>query len=304
MQVVLDKILMMFLILAVGLLCFRTRIFDETTLKRLSTFLLQVVNPAVIFVSYQMSYTRELLVSLGYAFVLSVAAFLIQIVVAYAVVRKKGVNSAVERLSIIYSNCGYFGIPLASGLFGKEGVFYLTSYLTVFSLFFWTQGVVLMIGKTNLKETIRNLVTPAIIGVILGMLCFVLQIRLPSVFLQTLDSLGSMNTPLAMLIAGASLGRASLRSCFLQRRVYLIALYRLILVPFAVIFAFSFTTLDAVMVLTIILAAASPVAVGSTMFALRYEKDSLYASQLFITTTLLAIFSIPLVVWFARVMGI
>ena len=303
-NIVLEKIGIMFLILALGVICFKKGLFDEALTKRLSTFLLQVVNPAVIFVSYQISYTNELLVSLGYSFALSVLAFLIQIAVTYLVVGKHSVNSAVERLSVIYSNCGFFGIPLANSLFGREGVFFLTGYLTVFYLFFWTHGVILMIGKSGVKETVRNLLSPAIVGVVLGLVCFVGRIKLPSVLVDAFDSVGSMNTPLAMLVAGATLAQSNLVSSFTNLRIYLISAFKLLLVPMAVALVFSFLALDPVMLLVIIIAVACPVAASCTMFALRYGKDSIYASQLFIVTTLLSIVTIPLVVFLSNLLGI
>lgn len=303
-NIVLEKIGIMFLILALGVICFKKGLFDEALTKRLSTFLLQVVNPAVIFVSYQISYTNELLVSLGYSFALSVLAFLIQIAVTYLVVGKHSVNSAVERLSVIYSNCGFFGIPLANSLFGREGVFFLTGYLTVFYLFFWTHGVILMIGKSGVKETVRNLLSPAIVGVVLGLVCFVGRIKLPSVLVDAFDSVGSMNTPLAMLVAGATLAQSNLVSSFTNLRIYLISAFKLLLVPMAVALVFSFLLLDPVMLLVIIIAVACPVAASCTMFALRYGKDSIYASQLFIVTTLLSIVTIPLVVFLSNLLGI
>lgn len=303
-SIVLEKIGIMFLILALGVICLKKGIFDEELTKHLTTFLLQVISPAVIFVSYQITYSHELLVNLGYSFVLSFAAFLIQILVALLVVRKKTFNGAIEKLSIIYSNCGFFGIPLADGIFGREGVFYLTGYLTVFYLFFWTHGVILMIGRGGVKETAKNLFSPAIVGMILGFLSFILKIPVPNVIIQTLDSVGSMNTPLAMLIAGATLAQSNLFSCFSSPRIYLISVYKLFLVPVVVALAFYLLPLNPVMLLTIIIASACPVGASCTMFALRYGKDSIYASQLFIVSTLLAIISIPLVVTFSNLIGI
>jgi len=303
-SIVLEKIGIMFFLLGLGVICLKGGILNEETTKRLTTFLLQIVSPAVIFVSYQMAYSHELLVNLGYSFALSIAAFLIQILVAAVVVRKRTFNGAIEKLSIIYSNCGFFGIPLADGIFGREGVFYLTGYLTVFWFFFWTHGVILMIGRGGVKETAKNLFSPAIVGMILGFLTFILKISVPDVIIQTLDSVGSMNTPLAMLIAGATLAQSNLFSCFTKPRIYLISLYKLILVPVAVALAFRFLPLNPVMLLTIIIASACPVGASCTMFALRYGKDSIYASQLFIVSTLLAILSIPLVVTFSNFIGI
>ena len=38
------------------------------------------------------------------------------------------------------------GIPLINGLFGAEGVFYLTGYVTVFNVMVWSHGVIFFGG--------------------------------------------------------------------------------------------------------------------------------------------------------------
>lgn len=47
------------------------------------------------------------------------------------------------------------GIPLVSSVFGNEGVFFLTGYITMMNIFMWTHGVVVMNGgeKKPVKET-------------------------------------------------------------------------------------------------------------------------------------------------------
>ena len=35
--------------------------------------------------------------------------------------------AVVELVALMYSNCGFIGIPMAQGIFGAEGVFYMTA---------------------------------------------------------------------------------------------------------------------------------------------------------------------------------
>lgn len=292
--IVLQKITVMFLILTAGILCFRWKLIDEESNRKLSNLLLQLVNPVVIFVSYQMEYDSRLIRNLILAFVLAFICFAVQIVVCNLLIRKKeNKNYQVERLCAIYSNCGFIGIPLINGLFGREGVFYLTGYLTIFYLFLWTHGVILMTGKADRKITIKNLCSPAIVGVILGVICFLFQILLPDTIVEALSSIGSMNTPLAMLVAGAALGQTSLRSCIGNLRIYYISAVRLIMLPFCLILLFQFLPYSPVLILTTLIAAACPVGACCTMFALKYGEDGTYASQIFTVTTLLCIGTIP-----------
>lgn len=302
---VLEKIVIMFLILLVGVWCFKKKLLDENVTVKLSGFLLQVVNPLVIFVSYQMEYDKELLHRLLLTLLLSVIGFVVQILVVHLLIGKKsGMDVAIERLSAIYGNCGFIGIPLINGLFGREGVFFMTAYLTVFYLFFWTHGVILMTGKMSKKETVKNLFSPAIIGVVLGLLCFVFQLMLPKLIVETMDSIGSMNTPLAMLVAGATLGQSDLLECLKRKRIYYICFLKLILMPMLMLLLFFWLKLPTVIMLTLVLASGCPVGACCTMFALRYEKDGKYASQMFALSTLVSAVTLPVLIFVAEAAGI
>ena len=61
--------------------------------------------------------------------------------------KKEGKDTAIERFSSVYSNCGFMGIPLVNAMFGSEGVFYLTAFITVFNILAWTHGIIIISGE-------------------------------------------------------------------------------------------------------------------------------------------------------------
>ncbi len=302
--IVFNQIVIMFLILALGILCSKTGIITAAMIERLSVLLMQIVSPIIIFASYQSDFTKERLDKLLWTMALSAVALIIQIVVSHLLIRRKRPDSDVETLSAIYSNCGFFGIPLVWGVFGKEGVFYLTAYLTVFHLFFWTHGILIIAGSTTKKQMAKNLLSPAIVGVFAGLIFFLAQIRLPALVLEAMDLVGDMNTPLAMLVAGASVAQSGGFSGFKELRLYRTTAIRLIAAPIAVVAAFSFIPVDPMILLVIIMAAAAPSGASNTMLAIRFSRNGSYASRIFVVTTLLAIVTIAPMVALAQMMGI
>jgi repressor LexA len=64
------------------------------------------------------------------------------------------------------------GIPLISSVFGDMGVFYGTTYLTIFNFMIWTYGLALMQGKQTekrpLKERLRPFCSPTMICIAIG----------------------------------------------------------------------------------------------------------------------------------------
>ena len=52
-ETILRQTIVMLLLIMVGVLCSKTKLISKSTNKELSGFVLQVVNPVMIFMSYQ-----------------------------------------------------------------------------------------------------------------------------------------------------------------------------------------------------------------------------------------------------------
>lgn len=133
--IILKQAVLMLLLNLVGMIAYRTKIVDAKGGRQFSAFVLEIVTPVLVVTAYaDVEYQPELVKNLLWTFVLAAAAYGIVILLAQLLIRKKdGRETAIERFSVVYSNCGFMGIPLASALLGTEGVFYCTAFLTVFS---------------------------------------------------------------------------------------------------------------------------------------------------------------------------
>ena len=119
-----------------------------------------------------------------------------------------------------------------------------------------------------------------------------------------MDSVGSTNTPLAMLVAGASLGQAGLRSLLRSPRAYYVSLIKLIVLPAIMILLLLFIQIPEAVKVTLILAAGCPAGACCTMFALRYQKNGEYASVIFTVSTILAGITLPVLMAVSEILGV
>lgn len=300
-ETILRQTIIMLMLILTGVICSKTKVISQETNRDLSKFVLQVVNPIVIFTSYQMEYREELVRNLLITFALSVFAFVIMIGAAYIFVRKKVDREAdIERFSTIYSNCGFMGIPLMHALFGDEGVFYLTAFITVFNLIVWTHGIILISGERDMKRVVKVFYSPTIIAIVLGIITFFAQIKIPSVPMAALDFIADMNTPMAMLVSGVTIAGTNVIKLVRKPRVYYISLLKLIVVPAILVAVMSFLRVDERVKMTVIVAASAPPAAMCTLQCIRYNRNSLYASEIFAAGTILSVASLPIVVKMAE----
>ena len=307
MQAVFQKIAVMFIMMAIGFLLGKLKIITNDGNRVLSNISLFLVSPLLSFISYQREFSqsiaKNLLVTLG----LTAILYVVQIAIVLLMIPKKRKGSAIERMSLIFSNCGYIGIPLVQSVFGNDGIIFLTMNIAVFYVLTWTLGVSLMTGKISVKQTAKNLCTPAIFAVVLGVIFFVFRIDLPDIIHEPLQSIGDMNTPLAMLIAGSTLSGTNIFGCLKKVRIYLLTAARLILLPVVCLFCLfglSFAGVDHMVITIVLIAASCPSAVITTMFSHRYGGDSVYASEIFAVTTILSALTIPFIMWLLSLLGI
>lgn len=300
-SIVSSQIVKMFLLIIVGFICCRTGIVDKNGNKTLSNLLLMVINPVVIIDAFQIEYSPHLLQGVLLSLLLGFLSHFIGIGLAHILIPEKNNRDYnVERFSCVYSNCGFMGIPLIGGILGSEGILYITSYIIAFNVMSWTQGLVLMTGNSSWKQLRKGLTSPVIICIIIGLFLFINQIRLPALLGDTLGYLAGMNTPVGMLVAGVSLAQTSLVNAVKNPRLYLITAVRLLVIPMIMLALFCFLPLDSTVRLTILIASACPVATTCTMFALRFDKNYQYASEIFAFSTLVSMATIPGIVLLAE----
>ncbi|MBR0483335.1 MAG: AEC family transporter [Oscillospiraceae bacterium] len=293
--IVLHQAVIMFILILVGVLCFKLHVLSKESVSQISGLVLKVVNPIVILMAYQKEYKPEFVQNLGRTFILSLTAYVIAMTVAYLGIRnREGRETVIERFSCIYSNCGFMGIPLVMAMFGYDGVFYLTAFLTVFNALVWSHGVMQMSGEKSLKSLGKVLRSPAIVAIVIGMILFFLQIELPAVVAETFEEIGSLNTPLAMIVAGATIVQTNLLEVFKKPRIFYLCFLKLLLIPVLTIAVFLLFPFDKTVEMTVLAAIAAPSAAICTMQCLNYNRNASYASEIFGVTTLFSIATMPL----------
>lgn len=294
---ILRQTVIMLILIMIGVVCSKTKIISKETNKDLSKFVLQVVNPVLIFMSYQTEYRTELVKNLALTFVLSIGAYAVMVMAAYILIpAKEGRETAIERFSAIYSNCGFMGIPLINALFGQEGVFYLTAFITVFNFVVWTHGIILISGEKDMKRVVKVFYSPTIIAIVLGIIMFFARIRIPSVAAEALDFISDVNTPLAMIVSGVTMADTDIPKLLKKPGIYYISFLKLIAIPLILVLLLAPFDIDEKVRLTVVIAASAPPAAMCTLQCIRYNKNSLYASEIFTAGTVLSVVFLPIIV--------
>ena len=121
---------------------------------------------------------------------------------------------------------------------------------------------------------------------------------------EALDYIADLNTPFAMLIAGVTIGKTNIIKLFTKNlRTYYIAFIRLIIIPFVLLLLYIWLPINEMVKIVAIIMASSPTAASGALFAIKFNKNSVYAAEIFTVSTLFCILTIPLIVKIAELLA-
>ncbi len=293
-----NKIAELFLILFATAALVKTGVFKAEYSKMLSRISLYFVTPCVIFNSFQKELTAEiqqgLLIATGLAFAFQLIYFLVA-----AVLKRVWKATEVERASIIFTNAGNLIIPLVGYVLGQDWVIYVSGYILVFNVLFWTAGIRMFDSQSapNIKKILLN---PNILAVLAGLILLFTGLRLPEPVSVAFSDVASMIGPLSMMITGMVVGSMKFSDMFANRRVFGVVLFRMVVcsglaVLLAVVSGIAGSIPSGKSIVMIpLLSAIAPSASNINQVAILYNKDAKYASAINILTTLSCIVTIPL----------
>ena len=165
----------------------------------------------------------------------------------------------------------------------------------------WSHGKSVICGekKMDWKKVFTNM---NMIAAILGMIMFITGIRLPALAYDTVDSIGAMIGPAAMLITGMLIGEVDMKKVMGGFRIWGIVALRLIVFPMFVLVFLKFSGMQGLVengfeiLLITFLASIAPSASTITQVSQIYGKDADYASAINVVTTLSCMLTMPLMV--------
>ena len=198
----------------------------------------------------------------------------------------------------VFSNIGFMGFPVMKAIFGNEAVFYTAIFNMIFNFLVFTLGIVLInYGTTNqVKLKARNLLSPGIISSIVAIIIYFLKIPIPTVLGSTFDMVGNITTPIAMMLIGSTLANINIKEVFTEFRIYPYTIIKQLLIPFIAYPILNYFISSPLVLGVALINLAMPVGNSAVLFANEYNGDVALAAKSVFITTLISVFTIPLIV--------
>lgn len=267
-----------------GFILKKKGITDETVDSFLSIFIINLVMPINIFLSF---YENVSLVSLqeGYRLIL-VGTIVAGIVYFISKLLPKSMDTQERKIiqySMLISNGSLIGLPLIQGLFGSAGIFYANLFMIPTRILSFGLGDSFFnpnYQRKSLIQTMKSFLTnPITIAMILGILFQLGKISLfPSVTL-VFNGLSSCMTPIALILVGSILATSFQKEISVPKSISGMCFFRLLLAPLITYMVCILLNLGSVQTIVAVLINAAPVASTCTIFAKRYNGNATFASN-------------------------
>ena len=292
-----QKIAELFLILFTAAGLVKAKILKSEDSKVLSRLSLYFVTPCVIFNSFQTKLTPEIQQGLLMAILVACGCEALYFLAA-ALMKRFWHATEVERASVVFTNAGNLILPIVAYIMGPEWVIYVSGYILVFNVLFWSFGLrMLDSGKgVNLKKMLFN---PNMLAAICGMICLFAGIQLSGPLKIAFEDVAVMIGPLSMMITGMIVGSMNFRSLFENKRIWFVLLMRMIVTSGAAVLLICLSGIPSLIpsgktiVMIALLSATAPSASNINQMAIIYNKDAKYASAINVVSTLSCILTMP-----------
>lgn len=302
---------LIFVALAIpGYMLVRFGILRQEQSGVLSKILMFLAMPFLIFSGSvnNLSFNREAQLMIGIVLVIGIAYTLAMFFVSKPLVgmEKNETTKGMVRFCSVFSNNGFLGIPLAVAVFGRESrVFAVLILLNIISnVLMYTLGPNLVSGtkqSVNIKKVFLN---PVLIAFVLGVIFNLLHVSnyIPEVTIFS-DYFSGLVTPISMTILGMKMATVRFSSILKAGKLYYVSVLKLVVFPIviiAILLAFKnlFVNIEfESLVLGVFFAFSMPTAGLATTFADEFNGDTKNAVIYTLGTTILSIFTIPLIYW-------
>lgn len=292
------QMLALLIMIGTGYLIAKKGMMDAHTNGQVSGMIVNVFNPLLFFSSAANSVGQislDTMLQIG-GIVIGMFAFFIAVgMVLTPLFDKDPDQRKLFQLMFVFSNLGFIGIPVVSSILGAEYVVYVTVFLVVYNVLFYTYGVSVMDGKFSVSA-LRSMVNPGTVFCVIAILVIAFEIPIPD-FLKTATTyLGNVASPMALVLVGFTLAHSDLRKVFGEVRLYIFSAVKLLVLPLLMYPVLKLVTKDPAVISVCMIMFSMPVGNMNMILGTERGIDGRTCSAAIILSTVLCVLTVPILV--------
>ncbi|MDR2590045.1 MAG: AEC family transporter [Oscillospiraceae bacterium] len=300
MQVILNQMVVLFVLLGIGFVVGKAKVLTKEGNRALTKVILFVALPCTILHSVLESKIDITVGDTMFFLLMSLLVFAIAFAIAIPIVyftRGDKKNHGLLTYMSVFSNSGFMGFPVVIAIFGFASAFYVALFNIPFNVFSFSIGIMLIAGSKNGRFNPKLLINPPLIASLLAIPIALTGFSTPHIISEAIKLTGNITTPGAMIVIGSTLSYIPLKKIFVEWRIAVITLLKLIVIPLVTWLILRQFISDPMMLGVLVVISGMPTAAQSAMLAVQYDGNEQIASAGVFITTLLCGITVPLIVY-------
>lgn len=206
----------------------------------------------------------------------------------------------IYKYALTFGNYGFMGNFIILGVWGNDFFYKYSLFVFLVGILCSSWGLYILIPKEKNADMFENLkkglLTLPVIALVVGMLFGLLNLTryVPQFIIDAFDSAGKCQGPVAMVLAGFVIGGYNFKELILNKKVYIITFFRLVLIPAIIMLVLKYIgTNDEIMTLALI-AFGTPLGLNTIVYPAAYGGDTKTGASMTMISHTLSVISIPL----------
>lgn len=299
---ILEVVLPVFILVALGFGAAKQRLFSDEAFKGLALFVFALAAPALLFAGG----TRPQEGGGGAVLAVITGSLLIYAAAVIGARRFGGLNLAeasLFALACVFGNSVMMGVPVIVSAFGQAGVPPLLAVLAVQTMVLLGLATVMTEIGLNAAAPWRRVLratvfgvgrNPVVISVVLALIWRMLDLPVPDVIRRTLELLGAAAPPVSLFCLGGSLAGLSVAAAW--RETLAIALLKLLALPalvWGLSIVFALSPIEQAVAVTM---TALPTGANAFILARRYATGADRSGSAVVLTTAISVLTLSVLI--------
>lgn len=208
--------------------------------------------------------------------------------------RRTGAGAPLELCVGVMNNL-LIGLPILQSVYGPTAVLIAGLTSLPFNFMLYTYGVWRLSREARRGSLrVRDIFSPSVLATLAALVFFLFSLPVPGAVSRLMSAAAAVTMPLSMIVIGITMGKEDLGAALRDKRVYGIALFRLVLSPLVVWLLLRPLTDNALLLKTCVVIAGCPTGIVVPILSLQYGHDASLPSNCVIVTTLLSLVTLPI----------
>lgn len=292
----LNQMLLMFLFIVLGFFLKKKSILPQNGNTVMSKLENMVFMPCLVLNTFISRCTVENIVDKWNYILLSIGSLLIATVLSLILTRffaKTEEEKGIYRYSFIIANIAFMGNAMVGGIFGDDVLFDYLIFTLPLNIFLNSIGISWLIPEKEGGSYWKKLFNPINIATFAGIILGLTGCQLPGVVTNFISSASACMSPVAMILTGFVIGGYEIRKLLLIKRVYLLSIYRLVLMPLLFFGISRLLRLPEDLHIVLLCVYAMPLGLNTIVIPAAYDGDTTQGASMALISNLLALVTIP-----------